>query len=169
MRWYWIDRFVEFESGRSAKAIKNVTLSEDHLHDHFYCYPMMPKSLIIEGIAQTGGLLVFQQGNYEEKVVLAKIPKIEFYFDAVPGDTLEYSVVADHFSEYGAMITATSHCNGKLQAEGRMAFAHLADSSGQADLFNEGELTKMMRILRVFEVGRDADGNPLPDPALAGK
>ena len=35
MRWYWIDRFIEFESGRYAKAIKNISLAEDHLHDHF--------------------------------------------------------------------------------------------------------------------------------------
>ena len=35
MRWYWIDRFTEFESGRTATAVKNVSLAEEHLHDHF--------------------------------------------------------------------------------------------------------------------------------------
>ena len=58
MRWIWIDRFVEFESGKRAVAIKNVTLAEDHLHDHFPGWPTMPNSLITEGLAQTGGLLV---------------------------------------------------------------------------------------------------------------
>ena len=48
MRWYWIDRFLEFESGRRATAIKNVSLAEDHLHDHFPHYPMIPHSLVIE-------------------------------------------------------------------------------------------------------------------------
>ena len=57
MRWIWIDRFVEFESGRRAVAIKNVSLAEEHLHDHFPGYPIMPNSLITEGLAQTGGLL----------------------------------------------------------------------------------------------------------------
>ena len=42
MRWYWIDRFLEFESGRYAKAVKNVSLAEDHLHDHFPGYPVSP-------------------------------------------------------------------------------------------------------------------------------
>ena len=54
MRWFWIDRFTEFESGSSATAIKNVSLAEEHLHDHFPGVPLMPNSLIIEGIAQTG-------------------------------------------------------------------------------------------------------------------
>ena len=38
MRWYWIDRFIEFESGRYAKAIKNISLAEEYLHDHFPGY-----------------------------------------------------------------------------------------------------------------------------------
>ena len=57
MRWFWIDRFIEFEAAR-AKAIKNISLGEEHLHDHFPGYPVMPNTLIVEGMAQTGGLLV---------------------------------------------------------------------------------------------------------------
>ena len=71
MRWYWIDRFIEFESGSRAKAVKNVTLAEDHLHDHFTSYPMLPNSLVVEGLAQTGGLLVCEHNHFAEKVVLA--------------------------------------------------------------------------------------------------
>ena len=58
MRWYWIDRFIEFESGKRAKAVKNVSLAEEHLHDHFPGFPVMPGSLMIEGMAQTGGILL---------------------------------------------------------------------------------------------------------------
>ena len=58
MRWIWIDRFVEFVDGSHAKAIKNVSLSEDHLHDHFPGFPVMPQSLMLEGMAQTGGILL---------------------------------------------------------------------------------------------------------------
>ena len=68
MRWFWIDRFVEFRSGESAKAIKNVSLAEEQLHDHFPGYPVMPASLIIEGLAQTGGILVGEAGGFAEKV-----------------------------------------------------------------------------------------------------
>ena len=46
MRWIWIDRFEEFESGKRAVAIKNVSLAEEHLHDHFPGRPVMPNSLL---------------------------------------------------------------------------------------------------------------------------
>ena len=75
MRWFWIDRFLEFRSGQYAKAVKNVSLAEDHLHDHFPGYPVMPSSLVVEGLAQTGGLLVGEHSNFEEQGGLAKVPK----------------------------------------------------------------------------------------------
>src|SRR5512143_321400 len=96
MRWYWIDRFVEFESGRRAKAIKNISLAEDHLHDHFPGYPVMPNSLIMEGLAQTGGLLVCESGRFREKVVLAKVSRARFYAEAVPGDTVIYTATVGY-------------------------------------------------------------------------
>ena len=40
MRWFWVDRFLEFESGRHATAVKNVSLAEEHLHDHFPGVPV---------------------------------------------------------------------------------------------------------------------------------
>ena len=76
MRWFWIDRFLEFESGRYAKAVKNVSLAEDYLHDHFPQLSRVPNSLVIEGLAQTGGLLVCEHNQFTEKVILAKIPKV---------------------------------------------------------------------------------------------
>jgi len=88
MRWIWIDKFLEFRSGQFARAIKNLTLAEEHLHDHFPGYPVMPASLIIEGLAQTGGILVGEAGGFAEKVVLAKIPRAEFHGVACAGDQL---------------------------------------------------------------------------------
>src|SRR3990172_11882106 len=102
MRWYWIDRFVEFESGRFAKAVKNVSLAEEHLHDHFFGYPVIPKSLVIEGMAQTGGLLVCEHNRMIEKVVLAKIPRVRFFSEAVPGDTLTYTATIETIHKDGA-------------------------------------------------------------------
>ena len=73
MRWIWIDKFLEFQSGHRAVALKNVTLAEEHLHDHFPGFPVMPECLMIEAMAQTAGILVGQARHFQEKVILAKI------------------------------------------------------------------------------------------------
>ena len=63
MRWIWIDTIVEFEPKRRMVAIKNVTRAEEHLQHHFAAEgdlpadAIMPASLIIEGMAQTAGIL----------------------------------------------------------------------------------------------------------------
>ena len=56
MRWIWIDKFTEFTSRKSASAIKSATLAEDHMHDVYGDYPIVPHSLIVEGMAQTAGI-----------------------------------------------------------------------------------------------------------------
>jgi 3-hydroxyacyl-[acyl-carrier-protein] dehydratase len=166
MRWYWIDRFLEFESGRYAKAIKNVSLAEEHLHDHFPNYPVIPNSLVIEGLAQTGGLLVCEYNQFSEKVILAKIPKAEFFCEAVPGDTLTYTTTIEYVRQEGAMITATSRKGDVLHAEAEIVFAHLNDSR-TGSLFDPKVFLRMMRLLGAFDVGRAADGSPLvPPPRL---
>src|SRR5690606_29827235 len=109
MRWFWIDRFTELVSGQHATAVKNVSLSEEHIHDHFPGTPMMPASLIIEGMAQTGGLLVSEYNDFQERVVLAKLAKSNFHCEAVPGDTLTYRAEIQMMDKDGAMCTTTSH------------------------------------------------------------
>src|SRR6266511_2771405 len=79
MRWIWIDRFLEFHSRKSARALKNLSLAEDYFADHFPGYPVMPGSLILEGLAQTGGILVGEANDFREKVVLAKVPMARFH------------------------------------------------------------------------------------------
>jgi 3-hydroxyacyl-[acyl-carrier-protein] dehydratase len=163
MRWYWIDRFVEFESGRYAKAIKNISLAEDHLHDHFPRRPVMPASLIIEGLAQTGGLLVCEHSHFNEKVILAKIPKVEFFCEALPGDTLTYTATIEYLKEEGAAVSATSHKGGELQAQAEIVFAHL-NAPWLGTFFSPEAFLTMMRLLGAYRVGRAADGSPLAPP-----
>ena len=87
MRWIWIDRFLEFQSGNSARAVKNLSLAEDHFADHFPGYPVMPAALILEGLAQTGGILVGEANQFQEKVVLAKVPRAVFHREMLAGES----------------------------------------------------------------------------------
>lgn len=164
MRWYWIDRFVEFESGKFAKAIKNVSLAEDHIHDHFPYYPMIPNALVIEGMAQTGGLLVCEHGHFRRKVVLAKVPKAVFHCEALPGDTLIYTAKIEYVRDEGSMVSTTSYKGDQLHAEAEIVFAHLNDDR-LGSLFDPATFLRMMRLLGAFDVGVAADGSRLKPPA----
>lgn len=126
MRWFWIDRFIEFESGRRARAVKNVSLAEEHLHDHFPGFPVMPASLIMEGMAQTGGILLGETHGFEHLVFLAKVPKFVSHRPARPGDQLIYTAELLDARDEGGMVSVTAHCGEHLVAEAEIVFAHLS-------------------------------------------
>lgn len=125
MRWIWIDRFIEFESGRRATAVKNVSLAEEHLHDHWAAYPIMPASLMIEGMAQTAGILVGQARDFAEKVILAKITRAEFDDIVVPGDRLTYQAQIDVLAPEAAATKGVVLCNDRPIGRIDLMFSHI--------------------------------------------
>ena len=167
MRWFWIDRFIEFESGKRATSIKTVSLAEEQMHDHFPGAPIMPNSLILEGLALTGGLLAAELGGWKDRVVLAKIAKAKFHLPAVAGDSLTYRATLDDHNKTGAIASLTSHICDQLQAEAQVFFAHVDESFAGKSLFKPGQMYDMLRTWCLFEVGKAADGSPLqPTEAL---
>jgi 3-hydroxyacyl-[acyl-carrier-protein] dehydratase len=162
MRWFWIDRFTEFVSGSHACGIKNVALDEEVLDGYCSCYPYLPPTLIIEGMAQLGGILVAEHFDWDKRVVLAKVGKAVYHRPALPGDQLRYEVRLQGTQDHGATVTGTSHCDGHLQAEVDLMFAFLeAGRFAEGSLFNIGELAVMLRTMNLFNVGVDSQGNPL--------
>jgi 3-hydroxyacyl-[acyl-carrier-protein] dehydratase len=125
MRWIWIDKFVEFTPRTSATAIKNVSLAEEHLHDLYPAFPIVPHTLIIEGMAQTAGILVGEARNFEEKVILAKIGRATFHRLVRPGDTIAFAATIDQITEHGAAITGRVTVGPELVAEIEMMFSHI--------------------------------------------
>jgi 3-hydroxyacyl-[acyl-carrier-protein] dehydratase len=125
MRWIWIDKFVEFESGRRAVALKNVTLAEEHLHDHFPGFPVMPECLMIEAMAQTAGILVGEAKKFQEKVILAKIKKAVFFDYVKPGDTIKLEAMIESISPEAASTTGRITRSEKLIAEIDLMFSHI--------------------------------------------
>lgn len=125
MRWIWIDKFVEFQSGVKAVTIKNVTLAEEHLHDHFPGFCVMPESLCIEAMAQTAGILVGEVKKFKEKVILAKIKKAVFFHYVRPGDTLKLTAEIDTIAPEAASTSGKITCGDKLIAEIDLMFSHI--------------------------------------------
>ena len=125
MRWIWIDKFTEFTSRTSATAVKNVSLAEEHLHDLYPAFPIVPHSLIIEGMAQTAGILVGEARNFEEKVILAKVGKATFHRLVRPGETITYSAKIEQLNEQGASIAGTVTVASEPVADIELMFSHI--------------------------------------------
>jgi 3-hydroxyacyl-[acyl-carrier-protein] dehydratase len=121
----WVDRVTDFEPGRWASAVKNVTLAEPHLHDVAPWYPTLPRTLIIEGVAQTGGILVGHASAYEKNVILAKITRAVFHADAEAGDQLLYRAEMVEYQSEGARVRGTVTCDGRLIGEIDLMYVHL--------------------------------------------
>jgi len=148
MRWMWIDAIVAFEPRTRMVAIKNVSLAEEHLHDHFTAegplpaVPVMPSSLLLEGMAQTAGILVGSVNGFREKVVLAKVASATFGGDVFPGQTVRYDARIERIDAAGASTVGTisrfDHRDGIWTELGtvELMFSHL-DNNLQGLAFPE--------------------------------
>jgi 3-hydroxyacyl-[acyl-carrier-protein] dehydratase len=164
MRWIWIDRFLKFEHGKTARAIKNLSLAEDYFEQHLPGYPIMPACFILEGLAQTGGILVGEANDFKEKVVLAKITSAKFSREAVAGETLLYECEMVTLRPEGASIVGkvwavppgvpVGEPSGTPIAEAEIFFAHL-DKSRSQQIFGDhnfvfsGELKHLLGLAKV--------------------
>jgi 3-hydroxyacyl-[acyl-carrier-protein] dehydratase len=166
MRWMWVDRMVEFIRGERSVAIKNVSLTEEPLNDYLPGFPLLPCSLIVEGLAWTGGILANDQRGFQERIVLAKVNKAVFHRPAFPGDQLRYSAVIDGIEPEGAFVRGTSHVGDELQAEVDLFLAHLGDrfEEVEGDLIDPADTLAMLRLFGLYDVGRTPAGEPLDVP-----
>src|SRR6266436_4403225 len=84
-----VDRILELEPGRRAVGLKNVTINEDFFNGHFPGQAIMPGVLIIEAMAQVGGVLMMSQPENRAKLaVIAGIENVKFRKPVIPGDAL---------------------------------------------------------------------------------
>ena len=165
MRWFWLDRFTEFVSGSHATAVKCVSLSEDHLRDHLPDYPIMPNSLVAEGMAQCGGLLVSEVYQFSELVVLAKFARFSVEGEARPGDTIRYRAIIEQAKDFGASVAVTGDIDGRPFSEAEIFFARFDPESTEQTkgrvLFDPDDLRSWLYAVGVFDIGTRSDGSRL--------
>lgn len=156
MRWIWFDRFELFESGRRAVAVKNITLAEDHLHDHFPGLPVMPASLMIEGMAQTAGILVGEARQFREKVILAKIKRAELRQLVRPGSRLRYEADVESLSDGAASTRGRVFCDDAHIGDVDLVFSHVDNNISGLEFPQENFVftEEFMGLLRSFRPGQ---------------
>jgi len=150
MRWIWIDRFVDLHSGKSARAVKNLSLAEDLFADHFPGYPVMPVALLLEGLAQTGGVLVGEANDFREKVVLAKVPYVRCQRDVLAGEQVVYEVEMLNLRPEGASVRGQVLVGGQVVVEAEIFFAHL-DQNRSQQLFGDQNFVFSGELKRVLD------------------
>jgi len=116
-----VDRVLEFEPYKYIKAIKNITLNEPHFQGHFPMYPVMPGVLILESMAQTGGIMVIKsiKERMEGKIFLfAGLDKVRFRKPVFPGDRMIVEVVYGRHKMNLWKMEAKAFVDGNVAAQG---------------------------------------------------
>ena len=120
-----VDRIVDYTPGEKAVGIKNVTLNEPHFQGHFPDRPLMPGVLIIEAMAQVGGIVLTQMPGVEGGLfVFAGMDKVRFRRQVIPGDQLVMTVelLCVKQRRFGKML-GKAEVDSQLAAQGELMFS----------------------------------------------
>ncbi len=118
-----IDRVIEFEPAKRIVAIKNVTFNEPFFQGHFPGYPIMPGVLVVEAMAQAGGIIMMSQmpDRHDKLVVFTGIEKAKFRRPVTPGDQLRIEVEVLNFRPRMGRIQAVALVDGKKACEATLS------------------------------------------------
>ena len=120
-----VDRVIEHIPGEKAVAIKNITINEPQFQGHFPERPLMPGVLIVESMAQVGGLIVTQMPDLPSGLfVFAGIDNVKFRRPVVPGDQLiiTCNLLSIKRKRFGK-VKGEAHVEGKLVCSGELMFS----------------------------------------------
>ena len=120
-----IDRVIEHVPGEKAVALKNVTINEPQFQGHFTERPLMPGVLIVESMAQVGGIIVTQMPDLPKGLfVFAGINNVKFRRPVVPGDQLVITceLLSIKRQRFGK-VKGEAHVDGKLACSGELMFS----------------------------------------------
>ncbi|NGX49367.1 MAG: 3-hydroxyacyl-[acyl-carrier-protein] dehydratase FabZ [Candidatus Anoxychlamydiales bacterium] len=119
-----VDRIVHIDlENNEIIGQKNVTSNEGFFQGHFPNVPIMPGVLVIEAMAQTGGILVYQKGHVDKIAVLLKVSLAKFRRPIYPGDVVFIHAKAIHISSKGGRMQAKALVDEKVCVEAELSFA----------------------------------------------
>ncbi len=117
-----IDRVLEYEEGKSLVALKNVTSNEPFFQGHFPHLKVMPGVLLIEAVAQAGGILIYLSIPEPEKKIsfLSKVDQVKFRKPVVPGDQVRLEVEMLRLKSRFCHVKGRALVDGEVVIEGEV-------------------------------------------------
>jgi 3-hydroxyacyl-[acyl-carrier-protein] dehydratase len=132
MKFILIDKVISLDLGRQIRTIKNVSLAEEYLSDHFPAFPVLPGVLLLEGLIESATWLVRKTENFAHSMILLEQARnVKYKSFLAPGGQIEYTVEAKNIDENISSFTGYGESEGRRIIEAKFGLRHfnLADES----------------------------------------
>jgi 3-hydroxyacyl-[acyl-carrier-protein] dehydratase len=156
MRFSLIDRIISIEPGKSIKAIKNLSIAEEYLADHFPGFPVMPGVLMVEAMVQTGAWLMRHDEDFAYSMVLLKRAKaVKFLNFVSPGKTLHLTTELDDWNDGECTFKGSGTVDGQPAVSAKLTLErfNLADRNPKFKESDESQIRAARELFRQLWVG----------------
>ena len=125
MKFVLIDKIVSIEADNRIITVKNLSLAEEYLADHFPIFPVLPGVLLLEGLIESGSWLVRKNQDFANSMVLLKEAKnVRYGSFATPGMQIRYSVTAKKIEQDVSSFTGEGTVDGKSIVQAKFTLRH---------------------------------------------
>jgi len=149
MRFSLVDRIVELDKGQSITTVKNLTLAEEYLQDHFPGFAVMPGVLMVEALVQSGAWLMRATEDFKYSTVLLKQAKaVKFNSFVTPGKQLVVTIKAHKWGDDECTFKASGAVDGESAVSARITLSQLNlrdknESQAKIDEYLTGKMKEL--------------------------
>jgi len=126
MRFFLVDRILELEPPKRIVAVKNLSLAEEYLADHFPAYPVLPGVMMLEALVQSAAWLVRTSTDFQKNLILMREARNVRYGSFVrPGSQLVMDVSATQIEADSSSFKAVGRCEDQVAVQAKIVLEHL--------------------------------------------